>query len=317
MNYNVLVSIVVPIYNVEIFLEKCIKSIISQTYKNIEVILVDDGSHDNSSIICDKYKTIDKRIKVIHKQNGGLSDARNAGIKIATGDFILFVDSDDFVENNFVEIMINELNDEIDLVMCGKYINYSNGNVKEICPKEKMIKSVEETIIYINSFNEINMSMWGKLFRTDIAKKNLFPFGKTSEDCFVISKYIGESTKCCIINKPLYHYYQNINSISHRMKINFDFIEGQLEQKKYIEEKFPNLTCVANTIYAFSFLTIFNMIIGRKLKVKNKDFINVPKKYIKDVLKNPYISKKKKLQFVIYIYFNQIYRIVFKKLRIN
>lgn len=317
MKNNMLVSLIVPIYNVEKFLNKCVDSLIAQTYKNIEIILVDDGSPDNCGKICDEYVLKDGRIRVIHKTNGGLSDARNAGIKMANGKYVLFIDSDDFVEEDFVESMVSELKDDIDLVMCGKFINYSDGNVKIICPKDKLVKNIEDTIIYINSFNEINMSMWGKLFRMDIAKRNLFPVGKTSEDCFVISKYIGESKKCCILNKPLYHYYQNANSISRGKKVSMDFIEGQLEQKKYIEKNFPNLSYVANTLYAYSYITIYNMYIGRNLKINDKRFINVPRQYLKDVLKNPYISYKKKIQYCMYVFVKPIYKYVFLKKKVK
>ena len=102
-----LISIIVPIYNVEKYIKKCIDSIINQTYTNLEIILVDDGSPDNCGKICDKYKEKDDRIKVIHKKNGGLSDARNAGIDIATGEYITFIDSDDYVAENYIEVLYN------------------------------------------------------------------------------------------------------------------------------------------------------------------------------------------------------------------
>ena len=123
-----LISIVVPIYNMEKYLDKCVNSIISQTYKNIEIILVDDGSTDLSYDICEKYKKLDNRIKVYHKTNGGLSDAKNFGIKHASGKYIGFVDSDDWIEPMMYEILYKNIKEKnADIAICGRYIDYENG----------------------------------------------------------------------------------------------------------------------------------------------------------------------------------------------
>ena len=122
-----LISIIVAIYNVDQYLEQCIDSIINQSYKNLEIILVNDGSTDNSKNICDYYSEIDKRIKVVHKKNGGVSSARNTGIDIATGDYIAFVDSDDYLELNMYETMINNLEqNQCDMGVCGYSIFYND-----------------------------------------------------------------------------------------------------------------------------------------------------------------------------------------------
>ena len=117
-----LISVIIPIYNVEQYLKECLESVINQTYRNLEIILVDDGSKDKSGKICDEYKNKDERIKVVHKENGGLSDARNAGMKIATGKYIQFIDSDDFIDKDMIETLYNLIiENEADISMCSNY----------------------------------------------------------------------------------------------------------------------------------------------------------------------------------------------------
>ena len=116
-----LISVVVPIYNVENYIKKCVDSILSQTYKNLEIILVDDGSPDNCPQICDEYAQKDNRIKVIHKENGGLSDARNAGIDISKGKFITFIDSDDYIEKDYVEVLYNSIKENASDMAIGSH----------------------------------------------------------------------------------------------------------------------------------------------------------------------------------------------------
>ena len=128
-----LVSVIVPIYKVEKYLNKCVDSIINQSYKNLEIILVDDGSPDKCGEICDKYAEKDSRVKVIHKENGGLSDARNAGIDIAKGDYLLFVDSDDWITSNICEVLIKNANDNLsDIIACNQYESF-DGGFHKIC----------------------------------------------------------------------------------------------------------------------------------------------------------------------------------------
>lgn len=317
MNNVPKVSIIVPIYNVEKYLEKCLKSIINQTYKNIEIILINDGSTDACKEICEKFKQEydNKNIILIHKLNGGLSDARNVGIQNATGEYVSFVDSDDFIEIDMIEKMVSKLSNDIDVVMCGKYINYENGIEKKVCEKKEQILTPQEAIVYINSFNAANMSAWGKLFKLENVKKKLFPVGKTSEDCFVMCHYLGNANTVCIMNDAFYHYVQRANSISRGKKINFDFIDGHRTQKEYIDKNYKDISYVGNTMYAYSFVTIYNIYIARKLKLERKDrvfFIEEAGKYIGDVLKNNQISIFKKIQFIIFVKFNKLYTGIFE-----
>ena len=147
-----LISVVVPIYNVENYIKKCVDSILSQTYKNLEIILVDDGSPDNCPQICDEYAQKDNRIKVIHKENGGLSDARNAGIDISKGKFITFIDSDDYIEKDYVEVLYNSIKENASDMAIGSHkAIYDNGTILNKETGEKSVldsKNVLERILY-------------------------------------------------------------------------------------------------------------------------------------------------------------------------
>jgi glycosyltransferase involved in cell wall biosynthesis len=220
-NKDKLISIIVPIYKVEKYLKKCIESILKQTYKNIEIILVDDGSPDNCGEICDDYKQMDKRIKVIHKNNGGLSEARNYGIREARGDYLLFVDSDDFIAENICEILINNINKySADMAICNFYYVFENKKAikNEMSSKKDAQVLEKENIIreyFLNYSVDLNVA-WNKLYKKDIFKgKNaiLFPVGKLHEDTYIMYKIYYNLNRLVRINEPLYYYRQRNDSI--------------------------------------------------------------------------------------------------------
>lgn len=210
-----LISIVVPIYNVQKYLDRCINSLISQTYKNIEIILVDDGSPDKSGEICDIWKAKDSRIKVIHKRNGGLSDARNIGIEEAKGKYISLVDSDDYVHVRFLEILHKLcVENNSDISMCGNYITSKEEDWK--------CKIVEEGIRNINCREALENRQipycvaWNKLYRSDIIKKIKYPKGKIHEDVAIIYELLYNSINMSITDTKLYYYFENKDSIMRR-----------------------------------------------------------------------------------------------------
>ena len=181
-----LISVIVPIYNVEDYLDRCVDSIINQTYKNLEIILVDDGSPDNCPKMCDDYAKIDNRIKVVHKENGGLSDARNAGMKVATGEYVSFIDSDDYVSLDFYETLLQTMIDnDSDIVECGVVKFYENGKFDEYSD-DQMIKNFNtvdglEGLINENSFHQY---VWNKLYKSSIALDIPYEVSKLNEDEF-------------------------------------------------------------------------------------------------------------------------------------
>ena len=277
---NDLISIIVPVYNVEKYLKRCIESITNQTYKNIEIILVDDGSTDNSSKICDEYKNKDKRIKVIHKTNGGISSARNRGLDIAKGDYIGFVDSDDYISPNMYEILYKELiNNKVDISSCDSIIFKDNDiQFKKIESYKKYIMNKLEAIeTLIRNNNNVNPSAWNKLYKKKLFKNVRYPEGYVYEDILTTYLVIEKSNKLIHIKYPLYAYNNRSESIIHNKKNKIKTIYDQLEmieqRSNLIINKYPKLrknvinNYVLHILYLYiDFYNIKNIILDDKIK---------------------------------------------------
>lgn len=212
MNNNIKISIIVPVYNAEKYIENCIQSIIDQSHNNIEIIFVDDGSVDSSLEILNKYKSLDKRVKVISKENGGVSSARNVGMNKATGEYILFVDSDDTIDPNTLKICLDRLDvkqaDTVVFDYCklikDNLIEDSSENLKDgVIKSEKFIRD----ILVNNDFNFFT-GVWRFLFSRKIIQENNIVFDnmKFAEDLIFIYKYMFKSNNILIVNKALYNY---------------------------------------------------------------------------------------------------------------
>lgn len=210
-----LVSVIVPVYKVEKYLSNCIESVINQTYSNWELILVDDGSPDNCPKICDDYAAGNNRIKVIHKSNGGLSSARNAGMKVMTGDYVTFLDSDDFLHKDALQILMGyAANYDAQIVQC----NFVRGSETEF-PQWKEREEVRE---YDNHtvFTRFaaNIIMCGKLYKRDILDGIVIPEGIINEDDWTTWKLYYRASRTVVANRPLYYYTVNPNSIMGQAK---------------------------------------------------------------------------------------------------
>lgn len=212
------VSIIVPIYNVEKYLKKCVSSLIHQTYSQLEIILVNDGSPDNSPILCDEFAKEDKRVKVIHKENGGLSDARNAGLELASGDYTLFLDSDDYLELDAIEKLIHTIEStKSDVVIFGYYTDFLDND--EALYKTREVKGLSLALDETN-FNQIPITpnvigllgyAWNKLYLTRIIKDNNMLFEKgisLVEDVLFNGPLFQKCTKIVFIEEMLIHYVQ-------------------------------------------------------------------------------------------------------------
>lgn len=214
-----LISVIVPVYKVEKYLSKCIDSIINQTYKNLEIILIDDGSPDECPKICDEYSKKDNRIKVIHKQNGGLSDARNFGIDESKGDYITFIDSDDYIDSDYIELLYKLLKENnSDISICNPKYIYENNTEKINEDKKVDKKQIEvytkyeaiETMLYQKEFDT---SAWGKLYKSELLQNIRFPKGKMYEDLDTIYKIFLNADKITYTNLKKYFYLQRETSI--------------------------------------------------------------------------------------------------------
>lgn len=237
---NHLISIIVPVYNVMPYLAQCMDGVLGQTYKNIEVILVDDGSTDGSGLLCDQYAEKDGRVKVIHQNNQGLGPARNAGICAAKGRWIGFIDSDDYPEKEmFAELLRSALQGNAQIAVCGYYEEYPD--FSRYCPAKIIapVLSAEEAFCEAISEDSIESFMWNKLFQKEHWKRIRFPDSKAPyEDIAVFYQILDNVTTVAYVASPLYHYRQRQESLTHSKQFNkgrmvlFDYYQHLLQYYK-------------------------------------------------------------------------------------
>ncbi len=214
---DILVSIVIPVYNVEAFLPQCIDSVLAQTHKNIEIILVDDGSPDGCGGICDDYAARFENIRVVHKENGGLSSARNAGIAIATGTYIGFVDSDDFIsESMFRSLLEAAVTHNAQIVSCGRYLTDETGNIigQAYTRPAPAHYATEDAMKEILTSGQLDVAVWDKLFLTELFQGISFPVGQINEDAAIIFQLLEKADQIVHIGTPMYHYRCRSGSIT-------------------------------------------------------------------------------------------------------
>ena len=320
---NPIVSIIVPVYNVEQYLAKCLDSLVEQTLKNIEIILIDDGSSDSSPSIIDSYACKDERVIAIHSANSGVSSARNKGLEIAKGKYVGFVDSDDYIESSMYERMVvvaERANAEC--VQCEYETLYDSGKVEVSGEfgKEEIYERLDAVSALMGL--RISYSVWSKIFRRDsIEGLSFFENWHFAEDFRFIADFLKRCTKVCTIPDVLYHYYAWSGSLAHK-DINesnleslevYNTLEGivgssELHMKAVLERELKDG------------LTFFNAAIGHKsirneLIKKTADRICHCRLAIKG---NPYISKSEKLMAWLICYFPRLYIIVvtgFKRMK--
>ena len=302
MNNNDLVSIVLPIYNVEKYLDRCINSVVQQTYKNLEIILVDDGSLDSCSQLCDEWEKKDARIRVIHKINAGLGMARNTGLSYATGKYICFFDSDDYIRNDTIERALNAaMSYNSELVIFGYYDVANDGKiVASYVP-------VSDTVVYTGSEIQnslliealsrkklnINMSAWSAMYSLDLIKKAKWGFVSEreiiSEDVYSLLGLYKELNNVTVLNECFYYYCENGGSLTRkyapeRMKRIHHFYEQTLEYSK-------RLGYNEGIQQAISYPYIANIIGALKLLVNSNLEESDKTRIIRELLDNPVFKK--------------------------
>lgn len=268
INNNPLISIVVPVYNVEKYLDRCIRSLVNQTYDNIEIILVDDGSTDNSGRMCDKYKEDDKRIILIHQKNKGLSGARNSGVEIARGEYIIFVDSDDYIDNNAIKYLyyvVNKYRADIVTFMRNYVYDYKIVQSKKNNQSVKIYKKDEGLIALLKGKIATTAPM--KIYKSSIVKNYKFPLGKIHEDNFTVYRYFTMASVVVTVNKALYYYScEREASITAQQfdERNLVKIDAAKEIIEYVMENEPDLIKYAKSFYCISCLSLINKLIVEK-----------------------------------------------------
>ena len=241
---NDLISVIIPVYNVEKYLEKCVNSVINQTYSNIEIILVDDGSTDSSGKMCEELSKMDKRVKVFHKKNGGLSDARNYGIDKAIGEYICFVDSDDFVTKDMCEILYGDIKKfNVDVAFCSFIDCYGNIPIVNNNIYERYKLTKKEAIEYVMIGDKVPISAVAKLYKKSVFDKVRFTKGKTYEDALIMIELLDNCENISFNTSKVYYYIHRMNSITTKKfsKNNYDVIYAYKKNYKIIQENIQTL----------------------------------------------------------------------------
>lgn len=307
-------SIVVPVYRVEQFLDKCVESILAQTFTDFELILVDDGSPDNCGEMCDKWASKDKRIKVVHKDNGGLSDARNAGLDIAQGDYIGLVDSDDYIKSDMFEVLVGNLEKySADISMCGYVDVYADGIRKDNADRRVYEWNQEEAIHQILLGKLLSVHAVVKLYKRCLFEKVRYPKGKISEDAFVIMDILKQIQKAVFTPYAAYYYVHRGNSIntSKFSEIDLTRIEAHEKNYQFIKENFPLMERLAYSRYlgAVGFVAHkITMTPEVSLTKKKKELFVTLRKNVFVIYNSEYFSLKRKLGLTVLIISRPVYR---------
>lgn len=314
------ISIIVPVYNCEKYISNCINSILEQSFKDFELILVDDGSSDRSFEICESFAKKDNRVRAIHQPNSGVSRARNRGLDEAKGEYIGFVDGDDCVDKEMYKRLYKNLADNnADISICG-IVNYflkKNGITEKVRQSqvdgfwifsgEQALKEALQSRLY--SVNPVN-----KLFKKELFDKLRYPEGKISEDAFLIPVVISKAGKVVYDSKPMYYYLRRENSIttSNFSDRDWDVVEAYKNHLNMVSEKFPNLKKVAKFRYLWAYTYVIDKImLSENSENYLRDFkkaFDFIKKNILEIIFNPYFSLKRKIAVMVLLINKKIYK---------
>lgn len=317
------ISIVVPVYNVENCLSYCVESLRQQTYKNIEIILVDDGSTDSSGEICDQYAREDDRIKVLHIENGGLSNARNTGVKESSTDWIVFIDSDDYYDHRAIEYLV-ELRDKyrVDLVATPviEVRDYENSDFLGDF-REKYSGKLDRRIALEQMFygNYVGTHSGGKLYKKEILLRFPYPNGMLYEDLALAYEHIASCENIAVSVLNLYKYYRRPGSIvnskySDRL---LDFYKAMEWNRSYVERDYSgdrDMRRALNVRYVFNGLHIVHAMLSSDMYAEvnkiRKEYIQ----YFKDVIPNSNVTRKNKLKYILFLVSAKLYKKIRRKI---
>lgn len=297
---NALVSIIVPVYKVEQYLDRCVQSIISQTYKNIEVFLVDDGSPDNCGKMCDEYAEKYPCIHVIHQENGGQASARNNAVKLASGEYILFIDSDDFVTEDHVEYLLYLINKyDADMAIGGFRYLYEGKKISEVsavCKEYELTPS--ETLIRMNYGKGFGATPWAKLIKRQLVIKHQFTEGVVYEDLDTMYRIIGDTNRIVFGEKIIYYWVQR-NESTMRAKFSTKQlygIEAAKHQIDYVTANYPDALSAAKARYVAKIIELMNMAVNSDGAKENYAYLKNQLLYTEEFLANTMVRKSQKIR---------------------
>ena len=324
------ISIIVPVYNVEKYLKKCLNSIINQTYTNLEIIVVNDGSLDNSDLIIKEFKELDNRIIYIKKENGGLSSARNAGLDIATGKYVLFVDSDDWLDLNAIEKLHNRIIDDCsDIVVYNLRYIYEDNYIKPRTPfiKDNMIVDSKNAIAELLKGRKFKFHAQSKFAKLSIYNdyKIRFSEGKIYEDVYTTYKIFLHANRISFYAEYLYYYLQNRSGSILNTKFNekrLDIFGAMESVMKNSAVACMNLKNEIQTFYITNLISLFNYLCPLYITDKSafKDYLKninckINKKYLKGYMFNPYLKISEKIRIFMIRKFIYVYVYIMVKIK--
>lgn len=309
MGRETLISVIIPVYNVEEYLARCVDSILSQTHPSLEVILVNDGSTDDSGSICDTYAQKDSRVRVIHKENGGLSSARNAGMDAATGEYITFVDSDDWIEADGYEHLLDVMERYQVKLVCGGNYDVDGGTGEKtlgLCPKKEEVITAEEFVGRMFLWDGFDSSACDKLYHRSLLETFRYPEGKVCEDVAVTYKIVLQTDRAALSDRPFYFYYHRPGSItiSTAEEITgktFHFSQHTEVIYPYIRENHPAIEPQARYLRVRSLSHILLLLeqaeedVRTKFAEEYRHARNELRKHTGFILKCPRLGKKEKI----------------------
>lgn len=280
-----LVSVIIPVYKVYGYIDKCVYSVVNQTYTNLQIILVDDGSPDDCAIKCDEWAEKDARITVIHKLNGGLSDARNYGMKIIRGDYVSFIDSDDYISEDFYEVLLSTaLKNDSDIVECGFTRFYESGEFEEyhddLAVSDYSASGGLSALIDENPFRQ---HVWDKLYKHEVVKNIFFEVGKQHEDEYWTYQIFGRAEKITKTYRTMYFYFQRETSImgnGYNLR-RLDALEGKWNRQNYIEKYYPELTLQAKLDFFGSCIYLLQCVLKYMSGKEKRQATSIIRKYKK------------------------------------
>lgn len=322
-----LISVIVPVYNIEKYLERCVNSIREQTYTNLEILLVDDGSTDSSGTICDKFAEEDSRVRVFHKENGGSSSARNLGIAEAKGEYLGFVDSDDYISANMYELLVGAIHEfQAEVAQVGRdEIDEEGKRLPDICvpPKQKVFIESKDFL------RELLMHRGDCSFCTKLVKKSLFangtfPLGELNEDFRLFVSFLDKIQGVASLPQQTYHVFYRIGSNTRKedkdafSRVFMDNVNNADRAEKIVAEKFPELESVAFRFGMFQRMDYFLHIPVVQMQKENAQYVVICRYVRKNwwkAIKNEFLTAKNKIYLTLFAVAPKTVRVIHKKLK--
>ena len=327
MTKQPLISIIIPIYNIMDCLEKCVDSCLNQTYQNIEILMVDDGSTDGTSKLCDKIGKKDPRIRVFHKENGGSSSARNLGIENAKGEYLGFVDSDDFISSTMYEDLMNAiLEHNVPIAQVSRDEIDDKGNkLPDVCiPPEKDFLCTSDEFMKELLMHRGDCSFCTKLIKKDLFADKRFPVGKLNEDFYLLLQMLKEVKGIYILPEQHYHVFYRIGSNTRKKDKNdfsrvfMDIVDNADVAQEIVDKHYPDLKEVCIRFGLFQRLDYMLHIPVSQMTSDNHFYVQVKKylrSHLKDTVSNPYLTKKNKIYLILLTIAPKMVRFLHQKIK--